>query len=208
MAMGDSPASVDDVVERLKSIGIHLVALDFDRTILQVHTGGVWTESLEDLCQHVRPQLRELIQAIVSHNNAYASDVRSHIHMAVVTFSGQISLIRGILTFLVGAEQAERIPIRGEDGSWREPYPNRGWWPEKKSRLIYDSGKQSHMLSAIIELEQRLGDDSNIQFTKASTLLIDDDEYNVENALQNGVRGVLLKPEQPECLYDDILAST
>jgi hypothetical protein len=214
MATNKNPTA-EQVVQRLKSSGVNCVCLDFDRTILQVHTGGVWTESLVELCQYVRPQLRDLIQALVAHNNTNDNDRRSnnsssnishHIYMAVVTFSGQISLVRGVLASIVGPKLAQTIPIRGEDGSWQEPYPNRGWWP-KNASLDYDSAKQAHMLSAILELEKQCGGNSTIHITKESTILIDDDEYNVDTALQNGTRGVVLNPACPERLYQDILAA-
>lgn len=201
--------TAEQVVQHLVSIGINFLALDFDQTILRVHTGGVWDGSLAELVPHVRPQLRNLIQAVVAHNKSTTevpddpSKNNHFIHLAVVTFSGQISLVRGVLESIVGdGELADSIPIRGSNGSWKEPYPNRDWWPEDAD-LNFDVGKQAHMLSALVELECRTY--SRKKITKASTVLIDDDEYNVEEAMRNGVRGVVLKPKQPDELYPGLL---
>ena len=192
MATTTSRASAQAAVAHLRSLGINFVALDFDRTILKVHTGGVWTETLKELQKHVRPEMKQLMESILA---------KQSMHMAVVTFSGQITLVRGVLDSIVGESSSKNIPIRGADGSWLEPYPTRGWWPEDAD-LNYDEGKQPHMLSVIQELEKK----EQAQITKESTVLIDDDTYNIEVAQSNGVRGVILDPKDPSRLFEDILS--
>jgi predicted HAD superfamily phosphohydrolase YqeG len=190
------------VVEHLRSIGIRMVAIDFDRTILKIHTGGVWRGTLEELQQQVRPELATLIQTIDRYNKEHEKQQQhqqqssSRLHMAVVTFSGQVSFVGGVLQSIL-PESYQAIPIRGEDDSWREPHPNLGWWPADAD-VNYDSAKQSHMLSAWQALESK-------NISKEATVLIDDDAFNVQVAKTNGVRGVVLYPQNPGKMLNDLL---
>jgi hypothetical protein len=64
------PGSMDDataetaarkVVERLKASSINFLALDFDLTVLDIHTGGRWSGAPADLATHIRPLFNQLI---------------------------------------------------------------------------------------------------------------------------------------------------
>lgn len=57
-------------------------------------------------------------------------------------------------------------------------------------------GKQNHMASASSELCNNY----NVEITRASTLLIDDDDKNVEIALAFGVRAIIFLPDFPNRL--------
>ena len=134
----------------------------------------------EELLVHIRPQFSELIQAAVEQN----------IQVAVVTFTGQIHLVRAVLESIVGPQAAERIPIRGNDRSWQ--YNGAGSM----------HGKQPHMASAVEEL---MTNNPNVRITKATTLLIDDDAKNIRHALKEGTRAIWFNPEQPKKLFSDIV---
>jgi len=54
------------VVAKLKELNINFLALDFDLTVLNIHTGGRWGGSAEELSQHIRPFFYHLIQLAVS----------------------------------------------------------------------------------------------------------------------------------------------
>lgn len=177
---------------------------------------------------HIRPELEQFIQAVAQSNfpgSACDSGTEQQqtptttsgtdpttIHLAVVTFSGQIGLIRGVLNSILskGGVVGMKIPIRGHDGSWKEPDPSEGWWPENAD-LNYDSAKQTHMLSAVQEIK-RTSSLSGIAGTatptirKTSTVLIDDDDFNVQVAQENEVRAVRLYPNNPGRLFSDIMA--
>ena len=56
--------SVTDIIAHLRSIGINLLAIDFDRTIIDIHTGGRWEGSAEELVPHIRPFFQELIPTL------------------------------------------------------------------------------------------------------------------------------------------------
>ena len=49
------------VVAALASGGTAMLALDFDQTIVTVHTGGYWRKSHQELATHVRPVFALLI---------------------------------------------------------------------------------------------------------------------------------------------------
>ena len=155
------------------------MAIDFDKTMIDIHTGGVWNGTSQELLSHVRPMFAQLLQAAMERN----------MWMAVVTFSPQIELISTILTHLVGRLSLHKIPIRGGHSSqWR--YAGMG----------SQDGKQGHMASAVEELEQRFHAD----ITKRSTVLLDDDAKNVRIALRNGVRAVWFNPKQPELIWKEL----
>lgn len=170
--------AVETAIMRLRAVGINFVAVDFDFTTIDLHTGGRWAGTAEELSGHVRPEFKQLIPALL----------RSQICVAVVTFSHQTNMIQRVLEMVIGPEHASRIPIRGNDKSWS--YNGQG----------SKDGKQAHMASAVEELEQ----DGEVEITRATSLLIDDDRKNVEYALRNGVRAIWFNPEKPYLLFREI----
>lgn len=63
-----------------------------------------------------------------------------------------------------------------------------------------DSGKQDHMASAAHELSTNY----QVDISRASTLLIDDDHSNICKALNHGVRAVFFRPDSPHDFLQDI----
>lgn len=109
--------------------------------------------------------------------------------LAVVTFSPQVGFVSEVLrthfpTF------ADGIVIRGRDGSWN--YEGMG------SR----SGKQGHMASAAEEMGAR---HAELDITKRTTLLIDDDANNCRIALLDGVRAIWLNPGRSHHFFKDVM---
>eukprot|EP00934_Nitzschia_sp_Nitz4_P005386 Nitzschia sp. Nitz4//scaffold1_size375055//159883//160470//NITZ4_000264-RA/size375055-processed-gene-0.355-mRNA-1//1//CDS//3329541009//5376//frame0 len=174
-------SAITSAIAKLKEVGINFLALDFDQTVLDIHTGGHWRDSLEDLYPHVRPVFAQLLQAAVEDGD---------LHIAIVTFSRQISIVRGILDHIVGTEASQHIPIRGADRSWE--YRGKGSM----------RGKQPFMASAVQEIESTKG---GVQISKATTLLIDDDSNNIRSALKDGTRAIWFNPDKPHLLLQDIL---
>ena len=68
--------------------GVKLVALDFDQTIVDIHTGGAWRGPSSSLVPHVRPCFKALIQAVLE---------EPRLHLCVVTFSTQPGMIEDVL---------------------------------------------------------------------------------------------------------------
>ena len=82
-------AMAQEVVSNLIGKGIKVLALDFDKTIVDVHTAGVWRGGSAKLAEHVRPCFKALIEA--------ALDSKEEIFVSVVTYSMQPSLIHEVL---------------------------------------------------------------------------------------------------------------
>lgn len=173
--------SLEEAMTRLEELSINFLALDFDCTILSIHTGGRWQGSPGELLPHVRPIFRELIQAAVHKN----------IQVAIVTYTPQVGMVRTVLEDIVGHDAAERIPIRGNDRSWQ--YTGSG----------SKDGKQAHMASAVEEI---LSHHPGMTFAKNTTLLIDDDPKNIRHALKDGTRAVWLNPDKADNLFKDIVS--
>jgi len=81
--------------------------------------------------------------------------------------------------------------IRGGDRSWK--YEGEG---SKK-------GKMAHMASASEEI---IANNPNLQISKSTTLLIDDDANNIKTALKEGVRAIWLNPRNSHQLIADVQA--
>ncbi|OEU21880.1 hypothetical protein FRACYDRAFT_179057 [Fragilariopsis cylindrus CCMP1102] len=202
-------------IQKLKELEINFLALDFDQTILDIHTGGSWKGTVEELYPHIRPEFKSLITSAVATNG--------EIEIAIVTFSCQTRMVRGVIDHIINIGLDENtkqtipgligiggivdtstiIPIRGGDRSWR--YNGSG----------SINGKQPHMASAVEELDARrnttTSNSSRSQsstpkpITRKSTLLLDDDEKNIHHALDNGVRAIWFNPKRPNELLPEIM---
>lgn len=150
-------------------------------TLISEHTSGKWEGSPNDLAFKVRPFFLVFIPLCLANS----------IRVAIVTFSPQVKLITDLLHQVFG-DQAELIPVRGEDCSWG--YRGGGCC----------EGKQKHIASAAEELvvSNAL---SGLKITRASTLLIDDDLKNVFVALDAGTRAVLCDPANIRKMTEDLL---
>ncbi len=176
-----SSKGISQALAKLKELGINFLALDFDQTILDVHTRGRWEGTLEELYPHVRPVFAHLIEAAVQDDE---------MHVAIVTFTRQIHFVRGVLDQIVGPEASQHIPIRGGDRSW----------DYRGSGSLH--GKQPHMASAVEELESR---NPGLQVSRNTTLLIDDDQQNIRHALKNSTRAIWFNPDKPHMLLQNIM---
>lgn len=94
-----------------------------------------------------------------------------------------------VLEITFPEEISGSIPIRGDDRSWS--YEGAG----------SKCGKQSHMASATEEL---LAMHPNMEISRNTTLLIDDDVENIKYALHDGVRAIWLNPMNSNRLLSDM----
>lgn len=97
------------IVQNLLASGIKLVAVDFDLTILNVHTRGFWQFTSKMLATRVRPCFQKFLTVAVN----------SDLHVAVVTQSPQVSLVQEVLEQTLPDCDTGRIVIRGADGTWK-----------------------------------------------------------------------------------------
>ena len=54
------------IVQRLKTLKLNFLALDFDMTVIDIHTGGRWSGSACELSEQIRPFFRALIPAAIA----------------------------------------------------------------------------------------------------------------------------------------------
>ncbi|KAI2495037.1 hypothetical protein MHU86_19469 [Fragilaria crotonensis] len=167
-------------LQRCKELNINFLAIDFDKTIMEIHTGACWKQSAQELLPYVRPMFSRLIPLAIDEG----------IHVAVVTFSSKTEMVRHILEHIT--DRAAEIPIRGG-------FPGSRTFMDEG--LGSTKGKQAHMASAVEELEKR---HKGLEITNASTLLIDDDAKNIQYALQHGVRAIQLNPNESSLLLKEM----
>lgn len=82
-----SRAKLDSFVTALNKKGIKLLALDFDKTLIDIHSGGMWNDGADKLASHVRPCMRDLLEAASNKG----------LFVAIVTYHRQGWLIKEVL---------------------------------------------------------------------------------------------------------------
>jgi hypothetical protein len=146
---------------------IQLVAFDFDATVIDIHTGGRWKGSAEELATHVRSDMRCFIERCIDNK----------IQISVATFSTQTRLISQVLELTIGRQEAKAIPVFGD-----------------RDRVDhFDQGKQSQLLLSMNHYNQMHNQRSN-PITPATTLLVDDDADNIRVARADGFNTMLYQP--------------
>ena len=149
---------------RTISAKVQLVAFDFDSTIVDVHTWGVWNGTAEELANHVRPDFQCYIARCLDQG----------LLVSVATFSTQASLISSVLEKAIPHEKATSIPIFGGDDVVKG----------------FVKGKQSQLHLSLEHFRQL----SSPQLDVASTVLVDDDFRNINIARRDGYQTIYYKP--------------
>ena len=72
-----------DIAHALRARGVRLLAIDWDLTMLDVHTHDRWAGSPKQLASHVRPRLKALARAAA----------RAGVRVAIVSFTQQVELL-------------------------------------------------------------------------------------------------------------------
>lgn len=91
-AKSDNTRIAKNIVATLLGKGIKVLALDFDKTIVSVHTAGFWKGGTPKLAEHVRPCFKALIQNTLDN---------CKLHLCIVTYSMQPALIQDVLKFVL-----------------------------------------------------------------------------------------------------------
>merc|ERR1719231_1466626 len=180
---GEDAARAEAFVRQLVEMNVKLLAIDFDLTLISMHTGGRWWGSAETLARSLRPVFKTIVP--------YAMSLG--IEVAICTMSQQAHLVSRVLQLSMPRDcDTGKIAVRGgekgrlvrEDG-------------DLDSVLVEGSCKQRHIASVV---QARLArGDSNLQ--PHEVLLIDDDTMNIQEALENGTRGLLFSPDNPMFLF-------
>jgi hypothetical protein len=152
--------------------GIKLVAVDFDRTIVNIHTGGRYKQSASMLSSHYRPFFKKFLKEAQ----------KVGLWVAVVTFSAQTALVADSMSIALGGESnINRCYLRGDDGSWVRPSNfnvTSNWRGRDMSR-----GKLGHIYSVCDHIQKL----SNETISPTEILYIDDDLANVDIGRKAGI---------------------
>lgn len=84
-------AIVCNLVSTLDKKGIRVLAVDFDQTLIKIHSGGVWKDSTDNLAKHVRPCMKDLLEVAL----------QREMIVCIVTFHSQPRIIRELLKKLL-----------------------------------------------------------------------------------------------------------
>ncbi len=79
------------VINTLVDKGVKVLALDFDKTIVSIHTCGFWQKGTPKLAEYVRPCFKALISA----------GLEKKLFVCIVTYSRQPALIRDVLKLVL-----------------------------------------------------------------------------------------------------------
>lgn len=214
------PFSCEGMMARIQQDGIQLVAFDFDKSILDLHTAGHWDKPATELVPHVRPDMKCLIRNCLERN----------IHVAVATFSTQKELIAAVLQEALGYPQSSSLSLTEGGAGGEEGVDNKANANNSPNIPVYGrddvvenhtNGKRSQLILAMEGFNHQIRDNNNKQanqiipnedetklegdalpittpapmITAASTLLVDDDEKNVKIAQEDGYQTILFRPD-------------
>ena len=169
----DSQDWCGELVYAFQDSGLRLLCLDFDRTLVRIHTSGSYDGSPESLAQQWRPAFTNLIQVAMA----------ARVQVAMVTFSPQSALIRALLRVVLPEEVAAAVQLRTADPA--EMWSGIPGLPNRQA------GKLHHIASAWEGCG--LGDARSCEWR--CVLLIDDDRLNIDTAETWGARAVQFEPE-------------
>jgi len=162
-------------VQQLIECDIRLLCLDFDLTLVSQHTGGKWWGGAETLARNVRPVFKDIVPAAL----------QCGIQVSIVTISRQSKLVADVLRIGFPCDTSG-ILIRG--GQRGRLVTETG----EADELIHDGSRKEPHINSILHARHRLGEE---HLVASQVLLVDDDLFNVEEALDNGHRAVILDPD-------------
>ena len=170
-----------ELLKRASKSGIKVLALDWDCTVIQCHTRGSWYGTARDLVPHVRPFFRYLIQTAPKFS----------IHVAIVTFSGQTSLVHEVMKEI--ALPSSGYSIRCCDDTWDAADHIETLFPSVG--ICGELGKLPHIASVLREIN----DSELVNFFVPPTqvLLVDDDYNNIEIAHKTSVPAIHFDVDDP-----------
>jgi hypothetical protein len=85
-------AKARNIVLCLQRKNIKLIAIDFDKTLLSIHTNGYYHGTVDNLLEHIRSTFYYFIQEILD-----SPSFSQTLHLCIVSFSSQEQLIQKLL---------------------------------------------------------------------------------------------------------------
>jgi hypothetical protein len=110
---------ISDIVDGIIRSGVNFIALDFDRTLIDVHTHGQWLESYDHLLSHVRPFFKTFLILALRRGHLLVPLYPSFISVssllgllaAMVTFSPQTELVSDVLHACLPRDLASKVDL-------------------------------------------------------------------------------------------------
>ncbi|EQC29874.1 hypothetical protein SDRG_12418 [Saprolegnia diclina VS20] len=167
----DEATLVSQIVASIQARSCRLVCIDFDKTLLDIHTNGEWTKTAEDLVGHVRPLFVSILPQLHVHG----------VHLAITTFSPQADLVQRVLQLVLDPTTANAIPVFADNA---RPSPVEDTNDDDDDASIPahvrldKRHKLSYVLSAARHRAVRLG----------HALLMDDDATNLHDVAAYNVQ--------------------
>lgn len=172
----------DALVSDMSKKGVRLLALDWDLTVISLHTNSQWFGPATELAKFIRKPFRKLINAAI----------KISLPVAVCTFSEQTDLI--CLTLKCAFPKAPPIPVFGNGGdSWKccdgmmNSFYRAGWCRQ---------GKLPHVCAAAADVDEQFP--AKLPMSTNEVVLVDDDMNNVKIARLHKIRSFFLQPEYPD----------
>ena len=172
-------------------MNIKVIALDFDRTIIDIHTGGDWNSTYQDLVPHVRSEMKCLMDQSLSKG----------IHVAVASFSIQEDLIKQVI--------AEVIPLSSSSSS---SFPSSSLPSSKVPTTVIvrggenisePDGKKKQLMQILHDISNG-GEQRDAKVLAMSTILIDDDKHNIRRAVEDGYHALWFDPDHVDGFWNSI----
>ncbi|GMH57179.1 hypothetical protein TL16_g02309 [Triparma laevis f. inornata] len=161
------------------SSGLSLVAIDFDKTYVNVHTLGRWSGSAESLAENVRPFFVSLIKQAVANK----------VVVAIVTSSMQVALITKVLSLSLGPSLSKKVIVKGMDDTWSVPLYqalDSTWQKVLQWRMKPTNNKKQGKIDHFISLAYTSFKSSSKPLRPQEVLYFDDDPVCVLAGRSNG----------------------
>ncbi|CAF0777217.1 unnamed protein product [Didymodactylos carnosus] len=169
-----------EIVNGLLRKNIKLLAIDFDKTFLSIHTMGYYQGQVEKLLEYIRSTFYYLIQELL--NTPTYSQI---LHVCIVSFSSQHTLIKKLLKLAFKTSKTDRILIRCNTNEFMSCMATDG---QDTSSFL---GKEYHITSIITEIATK----RNKTIQPHEVLLLDDDVTNILIAEEFGHKALEIRDE-------------
>lgn len=177
--------------------GTKMLCLDWDLTVIGLHTESRWVGTAEQLSLWIRPVFRNFILAAL----------HSKLRVAVVSFSGQTTHVHGAVRHAFGEDafRSGQFVVRCSDKQWEtEKTQFEALFPKASHNNAHKS-KLHHICSAAAYFRSADKENSNPQtqsIRPENIVLIDDDLENVTDAYEHGVHSFTMDTASPAKFLD------
>lgn len=176
---------IDSTVYNLKCKKIKLICIDFDNTLISIHTYGKWNDNPKKLVKYVRPIFIKFIKKCLQRK----------INIAIVSFSPQEQVIRIVLNSIFG-KQSKKILIKTTNQKYK---PDKIFCKINRKKLIL-----KRKVPMILSVCNKIYKKKKITIMPPQILLIDDDYNNINIAKKSGFKTYLFNKYSEKNIMNDL----